>query len=401
MSNIVTPAKLADRLQEKLDLDKETLNEFSSELFSILVRELKKEDHFSIFGFGNFKRVHKEERMGRNPKTGEEITIPAHYRIKFTPAGKIADRINSEYAHLKPVILEEDLVHEGLLLKAERYIISIPAEPEPEQPLPIEELVFNKPCAEPEKPCLTGGSEVKEKEPESDQPLPIEELAFKEPDFGFKKDRRFKLMIAVFIAMIILMIIFGTSWFILKGKTKSKSISEAPSSMTTTKEQESLQPETVLPRIISDEAVIQESFTETPPVSPELPGTSYKIAPGDSFSLLAQRSWGNIYLWPFIYSKNRENYPDPDLIRPGDSILIPTQPDAEKDQFYIEDSILMAYKRYRELIQEQAGNPRNSRRNLSAGYVILGGERLYPGFLNKNRGSIRIEDIRKAEDQTP
>jgi hypothetical protein len=132
-----------------------------------------------------------------------------------------------------------------------------------------------------------------------------------------------------------------------------------------------------------------------------LPGTSYRIVPGDSFSLLAQKRWGNITLWPYLYSKNITVFSDPDLIRPGDSIIIPTQPVLDKDQSQIEDSILMAYKRYRDLISEQIGNPRNPRREISADYVLLGGEQLYPRFLDRNKSSIRVEDIRRVEKLIP
>ena len=105
---------------------------FSSELFDIIIRELKKEESFSLFGFGTFKKSFVQPSTARNPQTGEAIDVPAHYRIRFSPAGKFAERINADYAHLKPVILEtEERVKEGLLLKAERYIMTIQAEPEP------------------------------------------------------------------------------------------------------------------------------------------------------------------------------------------------------------------------------------------------------------------------------
>jgi len=377
MSNILTPGRLADRLQSKMDIDRSLSEKFGSELFSILIRELKKDDNFSIFGFGTFKKMFVEESAGRNPQTGESITIPSHYRIKFTPAGKLAERINAEYAHLKPVILEEEKVHEGLLLKAERYILSIPAEPEPAA----------APAAEPETDQTVTVS--------AEEPDVYEEHQLSEPDFGFKKDRRtkgLKILLGIFLLLILTL---GTIWILLK---RDSGTPAQPRDITAIETENTEQ-------LTSEEAQTTPLTPETPappePVVPVTPGTSYRITPGDSFSILAKEKWGNIYLWPFIYSINRMNYPDPDLIRPGDSIMIPPQPDTNRDQIRIEDSILMAYTRYRELIREQAGSAKNPRRELSAGYVLVGGETLYPSFLTRNSKLIRPEDIRRAEELAP
>ncbi|MDA3958925.1 HU family DNA-binding protein [Oceanispirochaeta sp.] len=394
MSSSLTPGRLAERLQEKLDLDKESIANFGSELFTIIIRELKKDDNFSLFGFGSFKKIYVKERMGRNPQTGEELIVPSHYRIKFSPAGKLADRINAGYAHLKPIILEDD-IHEGLLLKAERYILSTPAEAEPvievttESIIPPTTLIVKpEPILEPESinpELLFQNLEVETQIPED---------LHKEPDFGFKKDNRFRTLKTIFIGLVLLICFLGAGWLLLR-KTEETMIVE----------------EIALPEAVTPEAVIlpepaaaierTEGVEIKEPEPPVLPGTSYRIVPGDSFSLLAQKRWGNITLWPYLYSKNISVFSDPDLVRPGDSIIIPTQPVLDKDQSQIEDSILMAYKRYRDLISEQIGNPRNPRREISADYVLLGGEQLYPRFLDRNKSSIRVEDIRRVEKLIP
>jgi len=410
MNNTLTPGRLADRLEDKIEFDRDLSEQFGAEFFSILARELKKEDHFSIFGFGTFKRLFVEESLGRNPQTGETITIPSHYRVKFTPAGRAAERINAEYAHLKPVILDEERVHEGLLLKAERYILSIPAEPEPPavSGASVESAAEALPSSEPPEEEEHVVTAVAPDETETVWSLPREEEeSVPEPDFGFKKDRRMgvlKIMLAVFL---LLMLSLGALWFFLK---KDSLVPSGPGEITAEESEAADQPVPAEEPVIQQEAAETEAAAEQPvtpevetaePVIPEPAGSSYRIIPGDSFSILAQEKWGNIYLWPYIYSSNRTNYPDPDLIRPGDSIFIPPQPDTVNDQLRIEDSILMAYKRYRDLIREQAGNSRNARRELSADYVLLGGERLYPSFLNRNSGLIRPEDIRRVEELNP
>ncbi len=48
----------------------------------------------NLTDFGTFKKIATAERQGRNPQTGEQITIPAGFRIKFKPARKLKDLLN-------------------------------------------------------------------------------------------------------------------------------------------------------------------------------------------------------------------------------------------------------------------------------------------------------------------
>ena len=42
-----------------------------------------------LIGFGSFKISHRAARKGRNPKTGEEMDIPASKSVKFSPSSKL------------------------------------------------------------------------------------------------------------------------------------------------------------------------------------------------------------------------------------------------------------------------------------------------------------------------
>jgi DNA-binding protein HU-beta len=47
----------------------------------------------SIAGFGVFEVVHRAERQGRNPQTGQSITIPAGKAVKFKPGKGLRDAV--------------------------------------------------------------------------------------------------------------------------------------------------------------------------------------------------------------------------------------------------------------------------------------------------------------------
>jgi DNA-binding protein HU-beta len=49
-----------------------------------LVDALKKCDAVVVTGFGSFKTVERKARAGRNPRTGDQRTIPAFNAVKFT-----------------------------------------------------------------------------------------------------------------------------------------------------------------------------------------------------------------------------------------------------------------------------------------------------------------------------
>ena len=55
---------------------------------------LKKGDKVSIAGFGVFETLDRPERQGRNPQTGQSITIAASRAVKFKPGKGLRDVVN-------------------------------------------------------------------------------------------------------------------------------------------------------------------------------------------------------------------------------------------------------------------------------------------------------------------
>lgn len=56
---------------------------------------LKQGQKVSIAGFGVFEVVHRPEREGRNPQTGESIKIAASNAVKFKPSKGLRDALNA------------------------------------------------------------------------------------------------------------------------------------------------------------------------------------------------------------------------------------------------------------------------------------------------------------------
>jgi len=68
----------------------------SIEAFAKIVSdELTSGGEVAIPGFGSFKRAERGERSGRNPQTGEAMTIAASTSVKFVPASALKAAMNS------------------------------------------------------------------------------------------------------------------------------------------------------------------------------------------------------------------------------------------------------------------------------------------------------------------
>jgi DNA-binding protein HU-beta len=59
-----------------------------------IAQALKNGEKVQLIGFGNFEVKKVEERTGRNPRTGEEITIEAYNKPTFTPSKVLKETVN-------------------------------------------------------------------------------------------------------------------------------------------------------------------------------------------------------------------------------------------------------------------------------------------------------------------
>lgn len=89
----MTKADLIVKIAEKAGLTKanaeRALNAFLDSVEATLVSEGK----LTLTGFGTFAVETRKARKGRNPRTGEEITIPASQVVKFRPGKLLKDAV--------------------------------------------------------------------------------------------------------------------------------------------------------------------------------------------------------------------------------------------------------------------------------------------------------------------
>lgn len=90
----ITKAELSDKLSNKFSLDKKVSIQVIDGVFEELRLFLEKGQEVKLSGFGVFSVKDKNSRPGRNPRTGEDVTISARRVVTFHPGKKLLDNIN-------------------------------------------------------------------------------------------------------------------------------------------------------------------------------------------------------------------------------------------------------------------------------------------------------------------
>jgi len=91
----LTKADIAERLFEEVGLNKREAKELVECFFEEVKRALEEGTPVKLSGFGNFDLRDKNQRPGRNPKTGEEIPISARRVVTFRPGQKLKARVEA------------------------------------------------------------------------------------------------------------------------------------------------------------------------------------------------------------------------------------------------------------------------------------------------------------------
>ncbi len=92
----MTKADMVEKIYEKVGFSKKESAELVEAVFDIIKSTLENGEKIKIAGFGNFVVKEKADRRGRNPQTGEEITITARRILTFKPSQVLKSTINSK-----------------------------------------------------------------------------------------------------------------------------------------------------------------------------------------------------------------------------------------------------------------------------------------------------------------
>lgn len=91
----LTKAELAEALIEELNFNKKDAKDLVDKVFEEIRQALERGESVKVSGFGNFDLRDKNQRPGRNPKTGEDIPISARRVVTFKPGQKLKARVEN------------------------------------------------------------------------------------------------------------------------------------------------------------------------------------------------------------------------------------------------------------------------------------------------------------------
>ncbi|MFI3272081.1 MAG: HU family DNA-binding protein [Pseudomonadota bacterium] len=89
----MTKAELIDKIAADTSLAKASVERPVNAFLEAVTDVLVKEGKLTLTGFGTFVVEERQERMGRNPRTGEDIVIPASKVVKFRPGKMLKDAV--------------------------------------------------------------------------------------------------------------------------------------------------------------------------------------------------------------------------------------------------------------------------------------------------------------------
>ena len=82
-------SQLINAVAEQTNLTKNDVKKAIDVFFDLAEQKLQQGDKIVISGFGVFSVAHVSERVGRNPRTGEQVRIPARRSVRFRSSMEI------------------------------------------------------------------------------------------------------------------------------------------------------------------------------------------------------------------------------------------------------------------------------------------------------------------------
>ncbi|MGU9961676.1 MAG: integration host factor subunit alpha [Candidatus Puniceispirillales bacterium WSBS_2018_MAG_OTU23] len=96
MSNSVIRADIAEAIYQNIGLSRNESADIVATILDEMSKSLEGGNKVKISSFGSFSVNNKTERIGRNPKTGEEVPITPRRVMTFRPSHILRNRVNTQ-----------------------------------------------------------------------------------------------------------------------------------------------------------------------------------------------------------------------------------------------------------------------------------------------------------------
>ncbi|MBM3813289.1 MAG: integration host factor subunit beta [Acidimicrobiia bacterium] len=94
----MTKADLIEEVSRVVEMTRKDSEVIVEAIFDSVVKALRGGDKIEIRGFGSFRTRQRQARIGRNPKTGARVEVPAKRIPYFKPSKELKDLVNTDSA---------------------------------------------------------------------------------------------------------------------------------------------------------------------------------------------------------------------------------------------------------------------------------------------------------------
>jgi integration host factor subunit beta len=91
----MTKADLIEEVSRVVEMTRKESEVIVEAIFDSIVKSLRTGDKIEIRGFGSFRTRQRQPRIGRNPKTGARVEVPAKKIPYFKPSKELKDVVNN------------------------------------------------------------------------------------------------------------------------------------------------------------------------------------------------------------------------------------------------------------------------------------------------------------------
>jgi integration host factor subunit beta len=92
----MTKTELIEEVSDVVEMPRKDSGLIVEVIFDSVVRALRRGDKVEIRGLGSFRTRQRQARVGRNPKTGARVEVPAKWIPYFKPCKELKDLVNAD-----------------------------------------------------------------------------------------------------------------------------------------------------------------------------------------------------------------------------------------------------------------------------------------------------------------
>lgn len=353
MSEKITFSELVEKISAKTDNSEQSTNDFIHELAGIIETSLGAGEKISISGFGKFELRWMDERKGRNPQTGEDITIPGQNKVVFKPYKDLRERVNRPFEGIESQVIgdepktiappKEAPVMSYSALDAVTGKKSSPSSEETVEDLIIEREspVKSKLKTKPEKikPAYSKPDQPAEPSIDDDVLAWVFDQKLQHQDERVRdvqSNGRFKWSYAAAIIIVLLAIFLFIFMMNNKNEPQSQNGSAPQSQSNVTQVDKNTQNTAAGTESGNSDEQIEPVANSSPTAAPspsvdesgmtpvrDVETTTHSVTNGESLWSIARNELGDPYLWPAIFYANKSDLNNPNILVAGNFLEVP------------------------------------------------------------------------------